>query len=148
MTRAREIIDAFIRAYYAGDVESARDYVCEDLAFTGRAATFTSADDYLSASLHVASMIDSYQIQRIFVDADDVSVFSVLRPKGFAQPIAVADWYHLEHDRIASIQTIFDTGPFASPPTQPAAASTVDPVCHMRVPLTTQSVSRTCANGT
>lgn len=147
MTHAREIVEAFMRAFYAGDAESARRYLHDDLAFEGPAANFSSADDYLSTSRHVAAMIVSYEIQRIFEDADDVCVFSLLQPKRLTGPILIADWYHLQRERIASIRTIFDTGAFAPASAEPGEDSVVDPVCHMRVQTTTESPRRTWRNG-
>ena len=63
MTHPREVVEHFMRAYYAGDTETARRYVRDDVSFTGPAASFTSADDYLSTSAHAASMLREINIQ-------------------------------------------------------------------------------------
>ena len=148
MTHPREVVEHFMRAFYAGDTETARRYVCDDMSFAGPAATFTSADDYLSTSAHVASMLRTIQIQRIFEDDSDVCVFSMLETHAFNHPMLVADWYHLKEDRNASIQTVFDTGPFASGSGEHKQDSAVDPVCHMNVDTDERSLTRTWANST
>jgi Cu+-exporting ATPase len=137
-----------MRAYYAGDTETARRYVCDDVSFMGPAASFTSADDYLSTSAHAASMLREINIQRIFVDDGDVCVISHLETKAFSDPMLVADWYHLEGDRIASIQTIFDRGPFVSGSVERTQNTAVDPVCHMNVDTSAQPPTRTWADST
>jgi hypothetical protein len=43
--------------------------------------------------------------------------------------ITVADWYHVEGEKITSICTILDTSPF----TRPSRDTAVDPVCEMTV---------------
>ena len=148
MTHPREVVEHFMRAFYAGDTETARRYLCDDMSFAGPAATFTSADDYLSTSAHVASMLQNVKVQRVFLGDTDVCVFSMLETKALNRPMLVADWYHLEGDRIASIQTVFDTGPFASGAGEHKQDSAVDPVCHMNVDTRAQSPTRTWANST
>lgn len=135
-----------MRAFYGGDTESARSFLRDDVRFTGPAASFTSADDYLSTSAHVASMVRKLEIQRIFVDDGDVCVFSTLETQALGEPILVADWYHLHGDRIGSIQTIFDTAPFATRSVEPSREAAVDPVCHMQV--STGSFTRTWSDVT
>jgi Cu+-exporting ATPase len=148
MTHPREVVEHFMRAYYAGDTETARRYVRDDVSFTGPAASFTSADDYLSTSAHAASMLREINIQRIIVDDGDVCVFSHLETKAFSHPMLVADWYHLEGDRIASIHTIFDTGPFVSGSVEHRQDFAVDPVCHMNVDIRALSPTRAWENTT
>ena len=148
MTHPQEVVERFMRAFYAGDTETARRYLRDDVSFTGPAATFTSADDYLSTAAHVASTPGNIEVQRVFLDDSDVCVFSMLDTRALTHPLQVADWYHLEGDRIASIQTVFDTGAFASGSGDHKQDSVVDPVCHMDVDTRAQSPTRTWANST
>src|SRR5262245_43384916 len=114
MTHPRDVVEHFLRAFYAGDAETARQYLHDDVAFDGPAASFTSAEDYLATSAHVASIVHRFEIERTFVDDDDVCVFSRLYTRALTESLLVADWYHVQGERIASIRTIFDTGQFAS----------------------------------
>ena len=148
MTHPQEVVDHFRRAFYAGDTVTARRYLCDDVLFTGPAASFTSADDYLSASAHVASMVHNIETERTFVDDSDVCVFSRLHTKALTRPVLVADWYHLQGERIASIRSVFDTGQFASRSIEARRDSAVDPVCHMSVDTDTQAPTRTWENVT
>jgi Cu+-exporting ATPase len=51
------------------------------------------------------------------------------------------EWYRFEGDRIASIQTIFDTGPFVRRSAEDARTA-IDPVCHMSVDKTAPAATR------
>jgi hypothetical protein len=120
-----------MRAFYSGDPPDCAKLSVRRLTSTGPAASFTPADDYLSTSAQVTATIHRIETQKIFVDSNDVCVFSILETRALAKPILVADWYHLEIDRIASSIRVFDTGPFASRSVESGDGSAVDPVCHM-----------------
>jgi YHS domain-containing protein len=61
-------------------------------------------------------------------------------PARVVDSIAIADWYHVNGDKIAAIRTILDTGPFKAPV---AGESAVDPVCGMTVGKASATATRT-----
>jgi Cu+-exporting ATPase len=148
MTHPRDVVEHFQRAFYAGDAETARQYLYDDVAFDGPAASFTSAQDYLTTAAHVASIVHKIESERTFVDDGDVCVFSRLHTRALPEPLLVADWYHVRGERIASIRTIFDTGQFASGSVQQRQDSAVDPVCHMSVDTDRPASTRVWENAT
>jgi YHS domain-containing protein len=148
MAHARDIVEPFFRAFYAGDTHTARRYLRDDLSFSGPAASFASADDYLRASHHVGTLVRAVETRKVFADGADVCVFYDLLTNSHDQPISVAEWYHLEDDKIASIRTIFDTGPFLMTGPEEPPDSAVDPVCHMAVARASAPATRSAAETT
>jgi Cu+-exporting ATPase len=145
MSNAREIVERFVDALYAGQSQTARRFLRDDLRFSGPAASFASAEAYLRASHHVAAMVRAVETRKVFVDGADVCVFYDLLADGLDQPISIAEWYHLEGEVIASIRTIFDTGPFMARGAEQPADAAIDPVCHMAVARASAPASRSYA---
>jgi YHS domain-containing protein len=145
MGNARDIVEQFFRAFYAGQTQTARRFLRDDLRFSGPAASFASADEYLRASEHVASMVRAVETRKVFADGADVCVFYDLLTNGLDRPTAVAEWYHLADDKIASIHTIFDTGPFMMRDAEQPQDGAIDPVCHMAVARASAPASRSYA---
>jgi hypothetical protein len=50
-----------------------------------------------------------YDVQKAFVDGDDVCLFYDLRISGHT--IFGCGWYHLENDKISSLKVLFDPRP-------------------------------------
>jgi YHS domain-containing protein len=145
MQNAGTFVDDYLRALYSGDLDSARQYLADDLSFQGPAAAFATADDYLRATRHAAGVVKGVEVRRVFVDGAEVAVLYDLHLDHAVGSIAIADWYRLEDDgKIASIRSIFDTGPF----TPTGGDTAVDPVCGMRVSKASPAVTRAHAGET
>ena len=141
MANTREIVEQYFTALYAGDATAARHYLADDLSFRGPAASFSNADQYLRATEHAVRAARGVEQQKLFVDGPDACIFYELhldRPVG---SVPIAEWYHLEGDRIASIRTILDTAPFAAT-TATATETATDPVCGMAVARTSAVATR------
>lgn len=148
MADPKMIVERFVAAYYGGDRPTARRYLADDLSFAGPAATFSTADDFLRASAHVARGVQAVTTRKLFVDGPDVCLFHDLVLDHGAAAAPVAAWYHLEGDKIASIQMILDTGPFMAGKRPNPADTAVDPVCGMTVAKATAAAVRDHAGTT
>jgi SnoaL-like domain len=100
MAHARDVVEQFFHAFYTGDTQTARRYLCDDMSCSGPAASFASADDYLRASRHVGAMVRAVETRKVFVDRADVCVFYDLLTNGRNQPTSVAEWYHVQGGKI------------------------------------------------
>jgi YHS domain-containing protein len=140
MLHAQEIVERYLTAAYGGDPDTARQYLAHDVSFRGPAAQFSGADVYLEASAHARRAVRRLEMHRMFADDVDVAAFYDLHFDHPVGVIAIADWYHLEGDRIASIRTILDTGPFTARVSEEGA---VDPVCGMTVAKASAAATRT-----
>jgi YHS domain-containing protein len=139
-----EIVERYVTALYAGDYETARQYLAQDVSFRGPAASFSSADDYLKATQHAVRAVKHVDTRKVFVDGSDVCIFFDLHIEHPVESIAIADWYHLEGGKIASIHSILDTGPFTSATGERA----LDPVCGMTVAKASPAATRTYTGNT
>jgi YHS domain-containing protein len=148
MTEPRDVVERYLDAYYGGDAQAARRYLADDLAFTGPGAAYSTADEYLRASAHAMRLMKGAATHKVFVDGPDVGVFHDLRLDHPVGSIAIASWYHVEGDKIASIRTVFDTAPFAAGAGEPSGETAVDPVCGMAVPTAGAAATRSHAGTT
>src|SRR5919204_3789708 len=144
MPDARDIVERYLSALYGDDRRTARQCLADDLVFQGPAARFTRADEYLRATEHAVRAVKRLETHKIFADGDDVAVFYDLHIDHPVESITVADWFHVDGAKIATIRTILDTGPFAAP----AGETAVDLVCGMTVGKAAASATRTYADQT
>jgi YHS domain-containing protein len=132
MTDVRNTVTVYLDAVYGGDITTARRYLGDRFSFIGPAAQFSDPDRFLRATEHAARAVRKLETHKVFVDGQDACIFYDLHLDHGVQVVPVAEWYHLEGGRIASIRTILDTAPFTA--TREGATETaVDPVCSMSV---------------
>jgi YHS domain-containing protein len=144
MTDVRNIVTNYLDAVYVGQNTTARRYLADHFSFIGPAAQFSDPDRYLQATEHAARAVRNVETHKIFVDGQDACIFYDLHIDHAVNVVPVAEWYHIEDDRITSIRAIFDTGPFTSP--RPAGTeAAVDRVCGMSVEKSSASAMRTHA---
>jgi len=150
MTNAADIVERYFTAFYAGDGSTARQYLRDDnFSFSGPNATFDSADRYAKMADHVGGpLLTRVDRHKVFVDGPDVCLFYDLVTTATPALIPIAEWYHLEDGKIATIRMIFDTQPFAAQPKQQRGETAIDPVCHMTVDKAAAAATRDYAGTT
>jgi YHS domain-containing protein len=149
MKNAGEIVERYFTALYAGDRQTARLYLADNVSFRGPAASFSGADTYLKATEHAVRAVRRVDKRKVFVDGPDVCIFFDMYIDHPVESIAIADWYHLEGDKITSIRSILDTAPLT--PRTPAVSSgetARDPVCGMTVAKASAAATRTYEGNT
>jgi YHS domain-containing protein len=144
MTDVRATVIGYLDALYGGDTNTARRYLADQFSFIAPAAQFSDPDRYLHATDHAARAVRKIEKHKIFVDRQDVCVFYDLHINHVVNIVAVAEWYHLDGDKITSIRAILDTAPFTST-AQAGTETAVDPVCSMTVEKSSASATRTHA---
>jgi YHS domain-containing protein len=146
MSVAAELVEQYLDAVYAGDAVTARRCLADQFSFVGPAVSINDPDQYLRATEHAARAVRRVDKCKVFVDGQDVCVFYDLRLDHAAvDSVSVAEWYHLEDDRIASIRTILDTAPLTSSASSATTDVAVDPVCTMSVDTASPPATRTHA---
>jgi YHS domain-containing protein len=142
MTDVRDIVTGYLDAVYGPDTSSARGFLADQFSFIGPATRISDPDRFLSATEHAARAVSRLEMHKVFVDDQDVCIFYDLHLDHEVNVVPVAEWYHLEGDRISAIQTILDTAPFTSPRSA-GTQSAVDPVCGMTVEKSSARATRT-----
>src|SRR5689334_23472905 len=102
MSQPREVVERFRDALYDGDSQRARQFLAEDLSFHGPAAHFLGADAYITATEHVAAAVQEVETHKVFADDADVAVFYDLQLNHPVASITVAEWFHVEGEKIRS----------------------------------------------
>jgi hypothetical protein len=111
---AKNVVDGYRRAWEAKDFGTARTHLADRLDFVGPIDTFDNADDYVEAVKGLSKIVTGTETKREFVDGDDVAVFYDLQTV-VADASPIAEWYHVEGEKISMIRVVFDPRPFAPP---------------------------------
>jgi YHS domain-containing protein len=133
MVNARDIVERYLGAFYGGDSQEARRCLADDLTFSGPAVAFSTADAYLKAAAHARRAAKGVEKRKVFADGPDVCIFYDLLIDHPVGSVPIAEWYHLDGDKIVAIRSILDTAPFAARAGAQRGETALDPVCHMTV---------------
>jgi hypothetical protein len=60
-----------------------------------------------------------YDLKKVFTDGNDVCLLYDLKTS--TATVFMCSWYQVSHDKIGSIQTVFDPRPFSPPPDKKSA---------------------------
>ncbi len=126
------LAELYRSAFYSGDMESLRGLLIPDFTFSGPAATYHDVDTFLRASNHVGKIVKSVETRTVLDAADEACAILTLVVDHEVERFTMVEYYRFEGDRIASVETIFDTGPFLRRSAETMEVA-VDPVCHMSV---------------
>ena len=114
MANPVDIVQGFMGAMGKGDFVAARKFLNDDLSFQGPIETFEKADPYLESLKKLHHIIERVDVKKIFVDGDDVCLLYDMVTKTPAGTAFIAEWHHVNGDRIAAIRVVFDARPFAA----------------------------------
>jgi YHS domain-containing protein len=142
MRDIRDIVTRYLDAAYSSDTSTARRFLADQFLFIGPTTRISDPDRFLSSTEHAARAVHRVEMRKVFMDDQDVGIFYDLHIDHAVSVVPVAEWYHLEGDRISAIQTILDTAPFTSTRNAGTEAA-VDPVCSMTVEKSSASATRT-----
>jgi ketosteroid isomerase-like protein len=113
MATAGEIVDRYFKAFGSGDTATARSLLRDNLDFKGPIDEFHNADDLMKSLQQLAQIVKGVEVRKIFVDGQDVCMIYDLVTNTPAGTSPVAEWHHVDGEKIASIRVYFDARPFA-----------------------------------
>lgn len=105
-TNAKETVLSFIEALNKEDFNAARQYVDEDLVFTGVLGSRNGAAAYFS---DMERMKLKYEIRKSFADGEDVCLLYDINMGNVT--IFSCGWYKLVNGKISTFQVVFDPRP-------------------------------------
>ena len=112
---ARAVGEGYFDAWTSGDFDTARSLVHDDLVFRGPFETFERADDFFVSLRRVGGgLLQRAEKKKVFVDGEDVCLiydFVAAEPVGASPTV---EWYRVRDGKIAEMQIVFDTRPFAA----------------------------------
>jgi limonene-1,2-epoxide hydrolase len=103
---ARNTVMSFIKHMNDEDFNAAKKCTDDNLKFDGVMGSRDGADAYFNDMQH---MKFKYHVLKTFADGDDVCLLYNITMAGVT--IFTCGWYHVEHNKIASIKVIFDPRP-------------------------------------
>jgi ketosteroid isomerase-like protein len=109
MSTARELASRYFAAWAAKDFDALRDVLADDVTFRGPLGEADGADACIRGLRGLAENVGLPEVRVIATDGDDaVTWFDLETAKG---PIPVANWSHVEQDRIVRVRVAFDPRP-------------------------------------
>jgi len=96
------------------DYEGSADYLDENLSFKGPIDTFNNSKDYVQAITRLGKIVKEVRTKKTFIDGNDVCFVYDLVTNTPAGTSPCAEWIHVEHGKVRSIQVFFDARPFAA----------------------------------
>ncbi|SEW39204.1 nuclear transport factor 2 family protein [Chitinophaga arvensicola] len=101
-----KVVLSLIQAINDEDFETARRFAQDEMTFDGVMGSRRGADAYFD---DMTKMKLKYDVQKVFVDQEDVCVWYNLDMGG--KNIFGSAWYHLENGKVSSLQVVFDPRP-------------------------------------
>jgi len=86
----------------------------DNMVFEGPLDTLNKADDYLEANKKLSSIIQRVDLEKVFVDGNDVCVLYNMVTNTPAGTAFVAEWYQVKDGKITYVRAVFDARPFAA----------------------------------
>ncbi len=108
---AKDVVDAYMMAFATRDHEQAKRHLAPDLAFVGPIDTFDNADDYLESTKRLDGLNATVTPRKTLVDGSDILMIYDMEAAATGTS-RIAQWFHVDDDRITSIEIFFDAGPF------------------------------------
>lgn len=103
-----------LEAWTAGDFETTRSLLSDDVSSDGPMGHTDGADAYVSGVSQIADAILGVQLRKTVVDGDDVCVmYDVLARDRSTLP--TVNWFHFSGGRIDSVRAYFDPQPLNTP---------------------------------
>ncbi|HEY8929395.1 MAG TPA: nuclear transport factor 2 family protein [Mucilaginibacter sp.] len=106
MSTSGDTVKNFLNALNDEDFNTARSFLNNDVKFIGVMGTRDGADTYIT---DMAKMKFKYNIQKLFEDGNDVSVFYDINMGG--PTIFSSGWYQLSNGKISIMKVLFDPRP-------------------------------------
>ena len=106
LTSPAEAVQGFLQALNEDDFDTARQYLADDFTFVGVLGTRNGAEVYMQ---DMKKMKFKYQVKKLFVQDQDVSVFYDINMGGVV--LFASGWYQVGKDGIKSLNVIFDPRP-------------------------------------
>lgn len=111
-TDRKKLALAYLDAVSRQQYDELEELLVPDLRFKGPAMTRTSAQEFIGALKRLAAIHLRTEVQRVFVDGDDVCVIYDFVTDTTAGALPAIEWLHFDGGRIGSINLYYDRLPW------------------------------------
>ncbi|MFE2876468.1 nuclear transport factor 2 family protein [Streptomyces roseus] len=104
---ARELAETYFRAWEAGDFETMRGLLADDVDFVGALGTARGTDEALAGLKGLGKVLEKIDVKVRVAEGDEVITWFDLCT-AVAPPAPTANWMHVADGKIARIRVTFD----------------------------------------
>ncbi|MFF4327320.1 nuclear transport factor 2 family protein [Streptomyces sp. NPDC001591] len=104
---ARELAGAYFTAWEAGDFETMRGLLAEDVDFVGPLGTAQGTEEALAGLRGLGQVLEKIDVRVRVAEGDEVITWFDLHTS-IAPPAPTANWMRVRDGRIARIRVTFD----------------------------------------
>jgi predicted SnoaL-like aldol condensation-catalyzing enzyme len=112
-----DVFKAYIDAFTAGDLDTARNYIADDFTFNGPMLKATNKKEFFdNISPDLLSMTRGYTMLRQFEDGDEVCSiyeYNLETPVGQGA-VYMVEWNKVRDGQLTSARLLFDTAQFSA----------------------------------
>ena len=107
MTTPAQISETYFSAWQAGDFDTLRAILADDVEFVGTLGRASGVEDCLGGLRGLRQILERIEVHaRVASDTDVITWFDL--HTGGAQPTPTANWSHVENGKITRIRVTFD----------------------------------------
>lgn len=107
----KNIANSYFKSWKAHDFETIRSLLSDNITFIGALGEANGIDECVNGLQGLTSIITDLVIQHMWVDEFDILTWYELHTTKTSKPLAVANWIHIENDKITKIRVTFDPRP-------------------------------------
>ncbi|HEY2734732.1 MAG TPA: nuclear transport factor 2 family protein [Polyangiales bacterium] len=110
-------VQTYFEAWVDKDVEKLRSVLADEVEFIGPLAHLHDAEAYCDSMAGLYRITTRIVVRKRFVDGPDVLTWFELHTQS-AEPVAVANWCHVENGKIRRARVAFDPRGLVRPTSQ------------------------------
>ena len=104
----KEIAKSYFKSWQERDFETFRSLLAVDATFTGPLGVANNADECVEALKRLSNIVTDIVISHMWADESDVITWFELFTNKSTQPLVVANWSHIENNKIKKIRASYD----------------------------------------
>lgn len=108
-----DVAATYFRAWQAGDADTLRRILADDVTFRGPLGTADGVEECLRGLQGMGRILERVEVQHVFVDGADVLTWFDLHTT-VAPPAPTANWSRVENGLITRIRVAFDARAIAA----------------------------------
>jgi ketosteroid isomerase-like protein len=115
MSASGDVVRKFYAAVVERDLDTARQFLSDDLVFVGLFETYRGPTQYLTTLQGLLGITLRLDVKTIVGEGDNAAIFFELETKApAAATTLVAEWHQVRNGKIVHVESAFDGRPFAA----------------------------------
>ncbi|MFF7995561.1 nuclear transport factor 2 family protein [Kitasatospora xanthocidica] len=104
---ARELAETYFTAWEAGEFDTIRGLLADDVDFVGALGTASGVEEALAGLQGLGRVLEKIDVKVRVAEGDEVITWFELHTS-VAEPTPTVNWMHVEDGKIARIRVTFD----------------------------------------